>query len=109
MIIRWCAGAIGVVEELSDPVGEDVTEAEDTDALGVSRGIPAVGDKVIDDIGATAGADDIDTLPVPVGIGEGLAVAVVVGVAVAVAMSRGVPAVGDMVIMTQVPLRELLS
>ena len=80
-------------------MGEDATGEEDTDALGVSRGVPAVGDALTDDTGATAGADDRDALPVPVGMGVGLAVAVIVGVAVgvAVAVGRGVPAVGDKV------------
>ena len=85
MIIRWRAPAIRTE-------GEDVTEAEDTDALGVSRGVPTVGDTVIDATDATAGADEIGALPISIGLDVGLAVAVDVGV------GRGVPPVGDTVI-----------
>ena len=85
------------MEELSVPEGEDVTEAEDTDALGVSRGVPAVGDTVNDDTGVTAGADGIGALPVSVDISVGLGATVAVAVVLGVAVSRGVPPVGDTV------------
>ena len=51
---------------------------------------------MIDDTGATAGADDINALLVSIGVGVGLGVGVVV--AVGMGVGRGVPAVGDTVI-----------
>ena len=95
-MIRWQAPVIRVVEELSDPERENDIREEDMDALGVSRGVPAVGDTVTDDTGATAGADDIDALPVSVGMSVGLGE--VAGVDMDMAVGRGVPAVVDTVI-----------
>ena len=58
---RWSTCTACVVEELWDPVEEDVDAgADDIDALGVT----AVGDTVTDDTGVDAGADDIDALGV---------------------------------------------